>query len=76
VAVAGQQQQRPRQPLFAGIEQLIDEVRFDPDVALQHVGQEPVGERGLLVEQPDDRAFSIVSTLLGAIADAVAMRID
>ena len=38
-AVARQQQQRPREPLFARVEQLIDEVRFDAHVAREHVAR-------------------------------------
>src|SRR5678815_5006229 len=37
IAVPGQQQQSPRQPLFAGVEDMIDEVGFDADVPRQHV---------------------------------------
>ena len=51
LAVARQQQQRARQPLLAGVEELIDQVLFDPDVARQHVRDEPVGHGGLLVQQ-------------------------
>ena len=47
LAVARQQEQRPGEPLFAGVEELIDEVRFDADVPRQHVGDEAVRERGL-----------------------------
>ena len=35
--VARQQQQRAGQPLLARVEELIDQVFFDPDVARQHV---------------------------------------
>ena len=55
LAVARQQQQRPGEALFAGVEQLIDEVRFDAHVPRQHVGDEAVRERGLFVEQLDHR---------------------
>ena len=51
-AVAREQQQSPRQPFFARVEELIDEVRFDANVPAQHVGEEPIRERGLLMEQP------------------------
>lgn len=53
--VLRQQQERSGEPLFAGVEQLIDEVRFDPHVSGQHMGEETVREEGLLVEQPDHR---------------------
>ena len=39
LAVARQQQQRPREPLFARVEQLIDQVRFDADVPREHVAR-------------------------------------
>ena len=52
LAVARQQQQRPRQPLLARVEELIDQVLFDADVAREHVGDEAVGHRVLLVQQP------------------------
>jgi hypothetical protein len=32
IGVPRQQQKRPREPLLAGVEQLVDEVRFDADV--------------------------------------------
>src|SRR5436190_5346893 len=37
VAVPRQQQERPRQPLFTGVEQMIDEVGFDAERPLEHV---------------------------------------
>ena len=40
LAVAGQQQQNPRQPFLAGIEKLIDQVLFDPNIAGQQVRHE------------------------------------
>ena len=43
--IARQQQQRPRQPLLAGIEQLIDEGFFDADVPRQHVRDKAVRSR-------------------------------
>ena len=57
LAVARQQQQRAGEPLFAGVEELIDEVRFDAHVPRQHVGDEAIRERGLVVEQPDHRVL-------------------
>ena len=36
----GQQQEHPRQPLFARIEELIDQIRFDPTVAGQQIRRE------------------------------------
>jgi len=49
-AVARQQEQRTRQTLL-GIEQLIDHVFLDADVARQHVPDEPIGHGVLPVEQ-------------------------
>jgi hypothetical protein len=39
-AEAGQQQQNPRQPLLAGIEKLIDQVLFDPNIPRQQIRHE------------------------------------
>src|SRR5258708_22906335 len=58
VSIARQQQQRARQPLLGGVEQLIDQVLFDPDVARQHVGDEAVGHGMRLVQQPDNRPLA------------------
>ena len=49
--VARQQQQRARQPFLAGVEELIDQVLFDSDVAGQHVRDESVGHGALPVQQ-------------------------
>ena len=57
LAVAREQQQRPGEPLFAGVEELIDEVRLDADVPRQHVRDEAVRERRLFVEQPHHRVL-------------------
>jgi hypothetical protein len=57
VSIPRQQQQRSRQPLLAGVEQLIDQVFFDPDIARQHVRDESVGHGVLLVQQPHHRGF-------------------
>ena len=48
------QQQRPGEPLFGGVEELIDEVRFDTHVPSQHVRDEPVRE-GVLIVEPANR---------------------
>jgi hypothetical protein len=48
----GQQQQHPRQTLFARIEELIDQVRFDPTIARQQIGHEQRRKRRLGVEHP------------------------
>jgi len=39
------------EPLLGGVEQLIDEVLLDPDVPRQHVRDEPIRQRMLLVKQ-------------------------
>ncbi len=52
LAVAGEEEQRAGQPFLAGIEQLIHEIRFDPNVSRQDVGEEPIRECMLLVKQP------------------------
>ena len=57
LAVARQQQQRARQPLLARIEQLIDEVFLDADVARQHVRDEAIRKIGLVVEKTNHLAL-------------------
>ena len=52
LAVAREQQQRAGEPLLARVEELIDEVLFDADVAREHVRDESVGELGMLVQHP------------------------
>ncbi len=56
--VARQQQQRAGQPLFARVEELIDQVLFGPGVARQQVRDEVIGHRALLLEQTHHRAFA------------------
>ena len=41
----------PRQPLFTGVEEMIDQVGFDPDVPRQHVRDEPFRESGLVAQK-------------------------
>ena len=53
----GQQQQRPRQPLLAGIEELIQQVLLDANVAGQEMGQEQLGEGGVFLQQTDHGIF-------------------
>ena len=77
LAVARQQQQRPGEPLFAGVEELIDEIRFDADVPGQHVGDEAVRRTsGSSWSSRTIASFSMTSTVLAAIAVAVPMRTD
>jgi hypothetical protein len=40
LAEAGQQQQNPRQAFLAGIEQLINQVLFDPNIPRQQIRHE------------------------------------
>jgi hypothetical protein len=64
LTVTRQEQERARETLLAGVEELVDEVFFDADVSRQHVPQEPISERRLSVElahhlslvHDDDRA--------------------
>ncbi len=53
----GQYQQRPHQSLLAGIEELIEQVLLDAKVARQEMGQEQLGEGGLVVKQTDHALF-------------------
>jgi hypothetical protein len=48
-----EQQQRPGEPLLAGVEELVHQVLFDPDVARQQVRDERLRELRLAVEQSD-----------------------
>ena len=48
-----QQKKGPCQTLFARIEQLIDQVLFDAEGALQEMGDEHLGKRRLLVQDAD-----------------------
>jgi hypothetical protein len=56
-AKVGQQQQHPRQPLFTRIEELIDQVRFNPAIARQQIGHEQRRKRRLGVEHPEHRGL-------------------
>ena len=51
LAVPREQQQLSRQPFLAGVEELVDEVFLDPDVARQQVSDEPIRQRVLLVQE-------------------------
>jgi hypothetical protein len=48
--ITRQQQQSAREAFLAGIEELVDQIFFDADVARQHVSDETVGELVLFVE--------------------------
>ena len=52
-----QQDQHARQPLLAGVEQLVDEVLFDLDVARQQIRDEELGELLLSMERADHVAL-------------------
>jgi len=56
-AKVGQQQEHPRQPLFARIKELIDQVLFDPTVAGQQIRGEQGRKGGLGVEHVDHRGL-------------------
>jgi hypothetical protein len=55
--VAREEQQSAREAFFAGIEELVDQIFFDADVARQHVGDEAVGELVLFVEHANHFIF-------------------
>ena len=57
LAKVRQQQEQPGQTFLARIEQLIDEVRLDPDGPRQKMGNEHPGERWLLLDHPDNSRF-------------------
>src|SRR2546423_7000866 len=50
LAEVSEQQQNARQALFAGVEELIDKVRLDPDIARQKKGDKHIGEGVLIVQ--------------------------
>jgi hypothetical protein len=52
LAIAGEEEQRAGESFLAGVEQLINQVRFDADVSGQDLGEEPIRERVLFVQQP------------------------
>ena len=53
IAVIGQQQKSPCQPHLAGIEQLVDQVRFNPGGPSQKMGEKIVGKLLFLMEEAD-----------------------
>ena len=48
-----EQQENARQALLAGVEELIDQVRFDPRIPRQKMGDEQLGERGFVMKDLD-----------------------
>lgn len=57
LAVARQEQQRACQALLAGIEELIDQILLDADIARQHERDETVGELVFVVEDANHLGF-------------------
>ena len=55
--VARQQQQRPGQALLTRVEELVDEIFLDPDVAGEHVRDEAIGKLRVVVQQADHLAL-------------------
>ena len=55
--VSGEEQQGTGEALLAGIEELIDQVLFDADVAREHVREEPVGEFRMFMQHPNHVAL-------------------
>ena len=51
LAKVGHQHQQPGEALFAGIEQMIDQISFHADVAGEHVREELLGKLRLTMEQ-------------------------
>ena len=74
LAVTRQQQQRPRQPLFARVEELIDQILLDADVAGQHVRDEAVGQGMLLCSTFTISLLADHEHVLGVIAIALPIR--
>ncbi|MFZ0644655.1 MAG: alpha/beta hydrolase [Candidatus Acidiferrales bacterium] len=56
-AIARQQKERARQPLLAGVEELIHQIRFDSDIPRQHERDETIGKLVLGVEHGPPEAF-------------------
>jgi len=57
LAIACEEQQRARQALFTGIEELIDQVLLNSDVPSQHEGDEAIGELMFGVEDANHLGF-------------------
>src|SRR6267154_2047480 len=56
-AVVREQQQSARQPLLAGVEELVHQGLLDSSVSCQHVSDEAVGELVVLVENANHLVF-------------------
>ena len=57
LAIAREKEQRARQALLAGIEELIDQVLLNSDVPRQHEGDEAVGKLMFRVEDANHLGF-------------------
>jgi hypothetical protein len=57
VAVMREQQKSSRQPLLAGVEELVYQVLLDANVSRKHVGNEAVGELVFLVQYANHLVF-------------------
>ena len=53
----GQQQQHPRQPLFAGVEELVHQILFNSNVAGEQMVQQQLGKGRLVMKQTDHACF-------------------
>jgi len=56
-AIAREKQERARQALFAGIEELVDQILFDPNVVREHIRDEMGRQRMLGVEHAEHFVF-------------------
>ncbi len=56
-AVVCEQQQSARQPLLAGVEELVHQVLLDSSVSCQHISDEAVGELVFLVQHANHLVF-------------------
>jgi hypothetical protein len=55
--ISRQEEQRARQPLLAGVEEMVDKIFLDADVPREHVRNEAIGEGVLRVQELDHRAL-------------------
>jgi hypothetical protein len=69
-----EQQKNPRQALFAGIKELIDQVFFDAKIPMQQIGNEQLGNFGSTWSARTIVAFSIRMMAQSLIVVTVAMR--
>ena len=57
LAEVRQQEQHPREPLLAGIKEVIHQILFDAHRVRQQIGHKQLGEGGLLVQHADHGVF-------------------